>query len=59
MYSTTPRNVRRRAQRILETSYRMLADAKMFRFQTDAQCIQTWEMILESAVQLEREVMRC
>jgi hypothetical protein len=58
MYSNAPRNIRRRAQRVLETSYRMLADAKLFRFQSDAQCIHAWETILESAVALERAMIR-
>ena len=52
------RNLRRRAQRILQESYQMLGDASIYRFQSDVEAIRTWEMILESAYRLEVEMLR-
>ena len=52
------RNLRRRAQRILQEGYQMLGDASIYRFQSDVEAIRSWEMILESAYRLEVELLR-
>lgn len=50
------RNLRRKAQRVLQESWQMLGDASIYRFQSDVECIRTWELILDSASHLEKQM---
>jgi hypothetical protein len=52
------RNLRRKAQRVLQESWQMLGDASIYRFQSDAEAIRTWELILDSASHLEKQTTR-
>lgn len=56
--SNMERNLRRKAQRVLQESWQMLGDASIYRFQSDAEAIRTWELILDSASHLEKQTTR-